>query len=311
MSERVPAELLAVGETMAMVAPVTRERLADARDFHVDAGGAESNVAAHIAALGHRSAWFSRLGDDALGHRVAAQLAGRQVDVTPVLFDPTHPTGVYFKDPGHGVSYYRAGSAASTLSPADVDRISWDGVRILHVSGITAAISATAAAFLEEVIDRAHTEGVLVSFDVNHRLALWDCASAAGVLEALARRADLVFTGRDEAESLWGTDTPTQIRARFPEVAELVVKDGDVCATTFIGSEEIVEPSLVVDVVDVVGAGDAFAGGYLAALLDGAPPRARLVAGHRRAALTLQTTGDSIHETHEPLISDSRLRKVH
>jgi 2-dehydro-3-deoxygluconokinase len=296
MSTTLPPELLAVGETMAMVAPVTRERLAAAHEFHVDAGGAESNVAAHVAALGHRAAWFSRLGDDALGHRVAAQLAHRQVDVTPVLFDPTHHTGVYFKDPGTGVSYYRSGSAASTLSPADVDRIQWDGVRILHVSGITAAISSSASEFLEAIIDRAHAEGIVVSFDVNHRLALWDCASAAGILEVLARRADVVFTGRDEAESLWGTVTSAQVRERFPEVAELVVKDGAVCATTFIGSEEIVEPSFVVDVVDVVGAGDAFAGGYLAALLDGATPRGRLVAGHRRAALTLRTTGDSVHE---------------
>jgi len=289
-------ELLAVGETMAMVAPLTGDRLADAEHFRLDAGGAESNVAAHVAALGHRAGWFSRLGDDALGHRVAAQLAGRGVDVSAVVSDPVHPTGLYVKDPGNGVRYYRAGSAASHLTPADAERVALGGVRILHVSGITAAISESAAGFLSRLMDRAHDAGLLVSFDVNHRLALWDCAVAADALAALARRADVVFTGRDEAESLWGTASAGDVRALFTDVPELVVKDGSVGATTYLSDQEVFEPALVVDVVDVVGAGDAFAGGYLAALLDGAPPEERLRAGHRRAALTLLTTGDSIDE---------------
>jgi 2-dehydro-3-deoxygluconokinase len=292
------AELLAVGETMAMVAPFDGGRLADARQFRLDAGGAESNVAAHVAALGHRAAWFSRLGDDPLGQRVAAQLASRQVDVDAVVFDPAHPTGIYFKDPGNGVQYYRAGSAAAHLAPEHADAVSLDGVHILHVSGITAAISPSAAAFLDRIIDRAHSVGALVSFDVNHRLPLWECADAADPLAALVRRADLVFTGRDEAESLWGTVTPAEIRALFPDVPELVIKDGEIGATTYRGDAEFdaefFEPSHKVDVVDAVGAGDAFAGGYLAALLDGATPDERLRAGHRRAALTLRTTGDSI-----------------
>ncbi|MET0956786.1 MAG: sugar kinase [Cryobacterium sp.] len=289
-------ELLAVGETMAMVAPLTGDRLVDAEHFRLDAGGAESNVAAHVAALGHRAGWFSRLGDDALGRRVAMQLAGRGVDVSSVVTDPVHPTGLYVKDPGNGVRYYRAGSAASHLAPADAERVELGGVRILHVSGITAAISESAAGFLSRLMDRAHEAGVLVSFDVNHRLALWGCAEAADTLAALARRADLVFTGRDEAESLWGTVSAGDVRALFPDAPELVVKDGSVGATTYLGDEEVFEPALVVDVVDVVGAGDAFAGGYLAALLGGATPADRLRAGHRRAALTLLTTGDSIDE---------------
>lgn len=287
-------ELLAIGETMAMVAPHAGDRLGEAELFRLDAGGAESNVAAHVAALGRRAAWFSRLGDDALGRRVAAQLEARGVDLSTVVFDPANPTGLYVKDPGNGVSYYRAGSAASRLSAADADALRLDGVRIVHLSGITAAISATAAAFLSRVLDRAHDAGVLVSFDVNHRPALWNHSTAAGPLAALAERADLLFVGRDEAEGLWGTATAGDIRARFPGVAEVVVKDGDVGATAYAGTSEVFEPSLVVEVVDVVGAGDAFAGGYLAALLEGAGPAERLRAGHARAALTLATTGDSI-----------------
>lgn len=288
------AELLAIGETMAMVAPLTGERLVNAEQFRLDAGGAESNVAAHVAALGHRAAWFSRLGDDALGHRVEAQLAARGVDVSSVVSDPVNPTGLYVKDPGHGVRYYRAGSAASHLSTADADLVKLTGVRILHVSGITAAISPSAAGFLSRMIARARDAGVLVSFDINYRAALWDAATAAAALAALARRADLVFTGRDEAEGLWGTAAAEDVRALFADVPELVVKDGSVGATTFLGGREVFEPALVVDVVDVVGAGDAFAGGYLAALLEDLSTQDRLRAGHRRAGGTLLTTGDSI-----------------
>ena len=293
-------EVLAVGETMAMVAPLAGESLADSEAFRLDAGGAESNVAAHLAALGVAAGWFGRLGDDALGRRIARQLAERGVDVSTVVTDAQHGTGLYVKDPGNGVRYYRAGSAASHLSPDDVALVPLAGVRILHVSGITAAISESAHAFLERLIDAARDAGVLVSFDVNHRAALWGLARASAVLDGLARRADLVFVGRDEAEGLWGTAQPRDVRARFPQVPELVVKDGDVGATAFDDEGAAFEPSELVEVVDVVGAGDAFAGGYLAARLAGDPVRARLRSGHARAALTLQTTADSVEERKHP-----------
>jgi len=292
----VPRTLLAIGETMAMVTPVVATPVADADAFLLDAGGAESNVAAHVAALGHRAVWFSRLGADALGRRIARQLAARGVDVSRVVFDDANPTGLYVKDPGNGVLYYRRGSAAAHLSDADADDVSFDGVDLLHVSGITAAISAAAAAFLTRVVARAREHGVTVSFDVNHRAPLWDAATAAPALLELARGADIVLVGRDEAETLWGTATPAAVRALLPEVAELVVKDGDVGATAFVGDEAVFEPALVVEVVEPVGAGDAFAGGYLAGLLSGDAVPDRLRAGHARAARTLQTTTDSIDE---------------
>ncbi len=291
-----PRTLLAIGETMAMVTPVVATPVADADAFLLDAGGAESNVAAHVAALGHRAVWFSRLGADALGQRVARQLSGRGVDVSRVVFDEEHPTGLYVKDPGSGVLYYRRGSAAAHLSDADADAVSFDGVDLLHVSGITAAISASASSFLVRVIERAREHGVPVSFDVNHRAPLWDAATAAPVLLELARRADIVLVGRDEAETLWGTAAADDVRALLPDVPELIVKDGDIGATAFVGAEAVFEPALVVEVVEPVGAGDAFAGGYLAGRLSGAPVADRLRAGHERAARTLQTTTDSIDE---------------
>lgn len=279
-----------------MVAPLDGSRLAEARGFRMDAGGAESNVAVHVAALGHPAAWFSRLGTDPLGDRILRQLAALGVDVSRVERDPAHPTGLYVKDPGHGVRYYRAGSAAAQLDAPDAAAVALDGVRVLHVSGITAAISATASAFLDALIARAHAARVVVSFDVNHRAALWPREIAAPRLLALAARADLVFVGRDEAEVLWGTATAADIRDLLGDPAELVVKDGAVGATLFDAGGAHFAPALPVEVLEAVGAGDAFAGGYLAARLDGADAESRLRAGHERAALVLQTTSDTIEE---------------
>ena len=157
-------------------------------------------------------------------------------------------------------------------------------------------ISASAAGFLAAVVAGAREAGVPVSFDVNHRAPLWSAADAAPALLALARSADVVFVGRDEAETLWGTTDAASVRALLPGVGELVVKDGDLGATTFTGDDTVFEPSLPVEVVEAVGAGDAFAGGYLSALLQGEPVPERLRRGHGRAALTLQTTSDSVDE---------------
>lgn len=285
--------LLAAGETMAMLAPVSAVSVEDAELFRIDAGGAESNVAAHVAAAAVPARWVSAVGDDALGRRVMARVAARGVDVSGVIVDAHHRTGLYVKDPGRGVSYYRDGSAASHLSAADAEVIDLTGVAVVHVTGITAALGGTAPAFLDRLIGRAADAGILVSVDVNHRPALWSAAEAAPTLDALARRADILLVGRDEAEVLWGTATAKDVRARFSDVSEVIVKDGDVGASLFTAAAGVVfVASLRVDVIEPVGAGDAFAGGYLAARLRGASAEDRLAAGHARAALTLRTTAD-------------------
>lgn len=304
--------LLAAGETMAVVTPLDAEPVEGAETFRIDAGGAESNVAAHVAAMGQRARWLSRVGDDPLGRRVCARIAARGVDVTPVIVDAAHRTGLYVKDPGRGVHYYRDGSAAAHLSPADAEAVSLDDVSVVHVSGITAALGrsphgGTAPSFLDALIARARSVGIPVSFDVNHRAALWPAAEAAPVLLDLARRADIVFVGRDEAETLWGAGAAADIRALLPHVAEVVVKDGDVGATVFAGADEQFVRAHRVDVVEAVGAGDAFAGGYLAGRLSGAPLAERLQAGHDRAALTLATTADFPDAASTPFLPGTAL----
>jgi 2-dehydro-3-deoxygluconokinase len=290
-------EVLCLGETMALVAPVTSTPLTEAELFRLDAGGAESTVALYLRELGHRSAWASRIGDDPLGRRVVRTVAAHGVDVTWVRTDPAAPTGVYFKDPAPGgtrVHYYRSGSAASRMSPADLAGLPLDRVALLHVTGITAALSPSCRALVEAALDRPRAGGQLVSFDVNHRPGLWSTAEAGPVLNGLAGRADIVFVGQDEAAALWGTTTPQAVRELIGAPQRLVVKDGPVGATEFRGPDTAFVPAPAVDVVEPVGAGDAFAAGHLSGVLRGLDPAACLAGGHRLAGRALSSTVDFV-----------------
>ncbi|MGI5454967.1 sugar kinase [Streptomyces sp. CA-249302] len=295
-------DVVCIGETMAVLSPADAARpLAHQTTLALSVGGAESNVACTLAALGHRAAWLGRVGDDPLGRRVLDELADRGVDVSAVRTDPDRPTGVYFKDPGPagtGVHYYRRGSAASAMGPDLAALPLLRHARILHLSGITPALSDGCAELVDRLVVRRAVPGPLVSFDVNHRPSLWRGrpTDAAPVLLELARAADLVFVGRDEAETLWGTRTPAAVRdllgSRDPG-RTLVVKDDGYGATAYgaDGTEAFV-PAPAARIVERVGAGDAFAAGYLAAVLEGRTSEAGLRLGHLAAAAALATRED-------------------
>ncbi|MGV9768282.1 sugar kinase [Microbacterium sp. NPDC003461] len=283
--------VLCIGETMAVIAPVASEPVVDADLFRMEPGGAESNVAARLAALGHDAVWLGRLGRDPIGERIARSL--RAVGVTTrIEWDDAHPTGLYVKDPGGGVHYYRAGSAASHADARLLAGVDWGEVALLHVTGITAALSPGCRALLSAAFDAARDAGIPVSFDVNHRAPLWDAAHAAPVLRDLARRADIAFVGLDEAEGLWGTRDADDVRALLDTPATLVVKDGAVGATAYARGARIFEAAPRVDVVEPVGAGDAFAAGFLSGVLDDAPVGESLRRGHECAAIALSSTRD-------------------
>ncbi|MFH5821067.1 sugar kinase [Georgenia sp. AZ-5] len=299
MASPTTPDVLCIGEAMALVAPTDGRSLASTQQVELTFAGAESNVAHHLADLGVPTAWVSALGADALGDRIVEALAAAGVDVRWVDRRPGAPTGVFFKDPGPEgtrVLYYRAGSAASTLGPADAGRWPLEGARLMHLSGITPALSRTCAYLTDTLLDRAREIGMTVSFDVNHRPPLWRDGAAAEQLHRLAQRADLVFVGRDEAESLWGTASAEDVAALLTGPSVLVVKDGDREAVEFDrrgGAPRVTRaPARRVAVVEPVGAGDAFAGGYLAAFLRGDDAEDRLALGHSLAAWTLGTSAD-------------------
>ncbi|WP_274032769.1 sugar kinase [Streptomyces sp. MMBL 11-1] len=322
-------DVVCLGESMVTFLPSQPGRLADVPSFGRGIGGAESNVACALAAAGHRAAWVGRVGADGFGDHLVETIASYGVDTSAVRRDPDRPTGIYFRtatDRGadtHEVAYYRAGSAASAMSPDNVPYEDLLAGRVLHLSGITAALSADCLALLRD-LTAPRPDRPLVSFDVNHRPRLWRGSEAdASVLLELARRSDLVFVGEDEAEEAWGIVGADAVRAALPEPAVLVVKRGSAGATVFSGPRPgprsataggaenapaarstegggaefaadtvTLVPALRVDVVAAVGAGDAFAAGFLSATLRGLPVRDRARHGHLMAAAALTVPGD-------------------
>ncbi|MFC8808319.1 sugar kinase [Streptomyces anthocyanicus] len=293
-------DVVALGESMVTFLPSRPGRLADVPSFDRAIGGAESNVACVLAAAGHSARWAGRVGADGFGDHLVEAIGAYGVDVSAVRRDPARPTGVYFRTAGdratdaHEVAYYRAGSAASAMSVDTMDIDAIRSGRVLHLSGITPALSADCLGLMRELTARRPGRP-LVSFDVNHRPGLWrDVGDGHGpeVLLELARGADLVFVGDDEARDAWGLGGPEAVRAALPEPELLVVKQGASGATAFHGTDATSVPALHVDVVAAVGAGDAFAAGFLSATLRGKPVRERLRHGHLWAAAALTVPAD-------------------
>ncbi|MFD8354639.1 sugar kinase [Streptomyces coelicoflavus] len=289
--------VVCLGETMAAMAPAPPHSLDGTESLLVSVAGAESNVAMYLADLGLPVSWLSAVGDDALGRRVRAAVGRAGVDVSGVRTDPARPTGLLLKDPGAAgtrVHYYRRGSAASALGPDVLDDERLGGAALLHLTGVTPALSPSCRALVERALDtpperRAHA----VSFDVNHRPALWPPDTAPEVLRDLADRADIVFVGLDEAQDLWGAGlTEADVRGLLGRPRVLVVKDGGRGATAFTEGDACTVPALATEVVEPVGAGDAFAAGFLAGLWRGTDLTRALRLGHITAASALKVVGD-------------------
>lgn len=288
-------EVLCLGETMVLLTPTSGRSLEQRPHLEMVPGGAESNVACVLAQLGHRVSWLSRVGDDPFGRVIADTVTSYGVDTRGVEVDKARHTGVFFKDPAPGgstVYYYRQRSAATEMGPEFFERTSPNPTQFVHLSGITPALSQSCAALIERLLMRRSVAGPKVSFDINFRPALWSRDTAAKVLLPLARAADVVFVGRDEAEELWGTTTDDEVRALLPDVDCLVVKDAGNAASCYEGTQCTHVTALPMEVVEPVGAGDAFAAGFLSGMLTERPARDRLRLGHVTAALTLRSTSD-------------------
>lgn len=283
--------VLCVGEALVALSPPDGTPLESADHLLVSEAGAEANVAVHLSRLGVPVRFAGAVGDDPLGRRLRGGLAAEGVDVSSLICDPDQPTGLYLKDPGTtatAVHYYRSGSAASAFSALPPGAL--DGITHVHLSGITPALSAACHDLVHELL-LGHP-GVTTSFDVNHRPSLWPADVAGPVLLALAQLADLVFVGLDEAAALWGTPSLDALRDLMPG-PELVVKDSERAAHVFVsGAARATAEALEVDVVEPVGAGDAFAAGYLAARRRGLDLAASLRTGHVVAAGALTVVAD-------------------
>lgn len=299
-----PGDVVCLGESMALFVPAETsapDRCAEHAEglWRQTVGGAESNVAFHLAGAGLTSRWVGALGEDPFGDAVLDTLTRAGVDTASAYRDPLRPTGVYFKssaEVGSRVQYYRGQSAASAMKPNLLDAVDLSDTRLLHLTGITPALS-TDCRDLTRAALALSRPGRSVSFDVNWRSRLWASPEgrvddAAELLRALADSADIVLVGDDESEAIWNRSSPAEIRELLPNPRSLVVKHGADGATLVEGDDVLPQRALHVDVVETVGAGDAFAAGFLAATLRGHGPRERLRAGHLQAAAVLCTVDD-------------------
>ncbi|KHO19245.1 sugar kinase [Mycolicibacterium setense] len=272
-------DVVTLGESLGLLTAPQAGRLHHNPTLRLGFGGAESNVAIGVARLGGTAAWIGRLGADSLGELILRELRAEGVHPYPA-HDLDTATALMIKERPHPgaarVSYYRRGHAGSRLRPADVPIAVVTDTKILHVTGISAALGDSARSAAHAAIDAATSAGASVSFDVNHRTALWsDQRAAAAAYLELAQRADIVFAGEAEAQLLTGAETPgRQLDALLSLGIDCaVVKRGAEGAMAATAEDRCAGPAVAVPVIDTVGAGDAFVAGWLADLARGATLR--------------------------------------
>ena len=292
MEQNNRVDVVTIGESMVLFQPMGDKGIKYEPLFTKSLAGAESNVSIGLTRLGKKVRWISKLGKDSFGDFVLSTLAGEGVDVSNAIRDERFPTAVYFKetksfgDPT--VYYYRKNSAASHLKPSDVCMEWMEGARHLHVTGITPALSDNAAATVRKAMELAKEMGLTISFDPNLRRKLWGEEEARRVLLSLIPLCDVFLPGVDEAQFLLGNQSIEDYGKMFLEMGPKVVvlklgEEGSIGFTW--GNTVKAAPHVVKNVIDTVGAGDAFAAGFLSVFLD-EQAQAALTSSSLKKALT-------------------------
>lgn len=296
-------EVVTLGETMALLSPDEAITLDRATALTLGIAGAESNLAILLRRFGYGVRFISRVGNDPFGQRIRATLAQEAIDVSDIRTDDAAPTGVFFRewlpDGRRRVFYYRTGSAASRLMPDDLDPEVFRNIRLLHVTGITPALSATCAATVERAIELAHAAGAVVSFDPNYRPLLWDQKRARSVLLPLMEKTDILLIGHEDSWAIFGVEDEESVRQAAVErgCKIVVLKRAEHGASAWDGVTHVsIAAQHLGAVVDPVGAGDAFGAGFLAGWLDGRTLEEALALGIRAGAATVVTVGDYISQ---------------
>jgi 2-dehydro-3-deoxygluconokinase len=254
-------------------------------------GGDSSNAIIAAARQGARTAYYTRLGDDEFGRMFLKLWTAEGVDVSRVQKDPAAFTAVYFVQhgpQGHQFSYVRAGSAASRMRPEDLPALD---ARFVHASGISMAISASAAQAVLSAFDKAKKGGAKVSFDSNLRPRLWPVEEARKGIAAAAKLADYFFPSLEDAEALSGLkdrDAIIDWAHRLGAVNVFLKLGAEGVMVSNVSSRQWIR-GIKVKSVDATGAGDCFCGAALARLAAG--DDVFTAARYANVAAALATTG--------------------
>jgi 2-dehydro-3-deoxygluconokinase len=282
-------DLICLGEPL-----VEFNQLPEGGLYKAGFGGDTSNTAIAAVRQGAKAGYLTILGQDQFGDDLEALWNREGVDSSEVKRDATAQTGIYFvthSAQGHHFHYYRAGSAASRMTPQFLPRDTIAAAKILHVSAISQAISETACETVLAAMDIAREAGVRVCFDTNLRLKLWPLDRAREAIDAAIKRADILRPALDDAQVLTGLKDADAIVDHFLALGSKLIamtmgKEGVLLAD---GARRHRIPAHRVQAVDATGAGDTFNGAFLTRLIAGDSPLD--AARYANAAAALQTTG--------------------
>jgi len=326
-----PHDLVTFGETMIRLSPLNFRRLEQTSLLDVNVGGSELNVAVAAQRLGLGVAYVTRLTNNPLGRMIANKAREHGVDTSYIVWTDDDRVGTYFVEFGasprpNSVVYDRRDSAIARIRPGEVD---WDaifkGVKMFHTSGITPALSPTAAEATKEAVRVARKAGIKVSIDLNYRALLWSQEKAREVMSELVDAADILITTEEDTERVFGIK-----KDNYEEVAKALAEQfhlGAVAITlretpsvwrntwtaiAYANGKIHRGPKFDIEVVDRVGSGDSFTGGFLFGYLH-AGPAAAVRYGVAISALKQTNPGDlcwATREETERLLEGGGLRIV-
>lgn len=295
------AKVLLIGEPMALLIADTVGPLEEVESFTRKLAGAEVNVAIGLTRLGHVATYVTRLGQDPFGVYTKATLENEGISTEFITFDDEFKTGMMLKgkvlDGDPHVAYYRKGSAASKITPVQMDEIDLSGFDLVHMTGILPALSLECRAATRRLMERAKAAGITVSFDPNLRPTLWESKEVmAQTLNDLATLADIVLPGIEEGQILMGSSDPAEIADYYQKLGakQVVVKLGPEGAYARDGEASTVIPGFKVEtVVDTVGAGDGFATGVISGVVEGLPLNDAVLRANAIGSIQVQHASDN------------------
>ncbi len=302
-------DITTFGEAMLRLSVPEGVRLQSAAQLDLRPAGAEANVVALLARLSRRCAWHSALPNHALGRLIADHLRAAGVDLGGVIWSETGRVGTYFVEfaaPPRAtqVIYDRAHSCVTEVTP---DALHWDALlntRLIHLTGITPALSPSCAASMRAILDRARDAGVRISFDINYRAKLWSGDEARAWLTPAIQGVDLLICGQGDAQRVFGIEgAPEALIEQLAELSgakQVVVTMGDQGAVGWDGQTIYQQAALPVQVIDRIGAGDALAAGVIHGWLED-DLAFGLRCGVMLAALALSQHGDAVITTPDEL----------
>lgn len=296
-------QVISMGEVMVQMNPIFSGPLRQARLFERHIAGSEANTLAGLQQLGINTQLISQVGQDEFGLAITSELQAFGIDTSQIKASSSAPTGVYFVQRGYPVpnkttvQYYRKGSAASFLSPDNIDPAIIRQSNLVHLTGITPVLSETCYQAGLKLIDTAQQNSIPVSFDTNIRVTLWK--SRENALEGLKpffSAATYLFVGQGDLLFLFGSEELIQqvhkVRSLAPRCELIIVKQGKDGATAFQAAKSHSHPGFSVNVVDELGAGDAFDAAFLACILVNKPIDTALRYANAAGALTVMAKGD-------------------